>query len=84
MGVVLSVDTRYSPRLKVHSLRYGNVIDCKVDKKTFNKNQLQYKDIIRISKSQRKPKMKKGEDGHFVPIPNTSEIWLTKYNTIKM
>lgn len=82
MLAVLSVDTKYSPRLKCHSLKNGTIIECKIDKRTFNKNKLDKFDVIRVSGQQTKPKVKRDEAGNFVPIPNTSEIWLTKYQKV--
>lgn len=82
MVAVLSVDTKYSPKLKVHSLKNGTTLECKIDKKTFNQNKLSKKDVIRITGQKKKPKSTKNENGEWVAIPGTSEIWLTKYQKV--
>ena len=82
MLAIISVDTKYSPRLKCHSLRNGNAIECKIDKRTFNTNKLSKYDVIRVLNQQTKPKVRRNEEGVFEPIPNTSEIWLTKYEKV--
>lgn len=79
---VLSVDKKYSPRLQMYSLRNGNNFDCKIDKRTFNRNKIEVGDIIRIIGARDKPKMKRDEDGNFVPIEGTSERWLTNYKKV--
>lgn len=82
MLAVMSVDTKYSPRLKVYSLKNGTMLEVKVDKRTYNKNKLEKCDIIRVSSQTKKPKSRRLEDGTYEPIPGTSEIWLTKYEKV--
>lgn len=79
MLAVISVDTKYSPRLQVYSLKNGTMLECKIDKRTYNRNKLNKGDIIRVMGQSRKPKSKRMEDGTYQPIPNTSELWLTNY-----
>lgn len=79
MACVVSLDTKYAPKLKMYSLKHGDTLECKIDKRTFNKNKLQKGDIVKISGSIKKPKMKRNEDGQFVPIEGTSELWITSY-----
>lgn len=83
MLVVISVDTKYSPKLKVYSLKNGTMLDCKIDKRTYNKNKLKKGNIIRVSSQTKKPKSQRAEDGTYKPIPGTSEIWLTKYDKVE-
>lgn len=82
MLAIMSVDTKYSPKLKVYSLKNGTLLDCKIDKKTFNMNKLEKCDIIRVLGQTKKPKSRRLEDGTYEPIPDTSEIWLTKYEKV--
>ena len=82
MLVVMSIDTKYSPRLKVYSLKNGIMLDVKIDKRTYNKNKLAKCDIIYVSNQTKKPGSKRLEDGTYEPIPGTSEIWLTKYEKV--
>ena len=79
MAAVLSVDTKYSPKLKMYSLKNGTTLDCKIDKRTFNKMPLSNGDIVRIMGTKKKPKSRKNADGKWEDVPNTSELWITKY-----
>ncbi len=79
MACVISLDTTYAPKLKMYSLKNGNTLDCKIDRKTFNKNKLEEGDIVYISGTRNKPKMKKDENGQFVPIDGMNELWITSY-----
>lgn len=81
-GAVLDVDTKYSPKLNVFSLKNGTTLECKVDKKTFRKNSIKPGDMIRISGTKYKPKNRRTEDGEWEPIPGTRELWLTKYQKV--
>lgn len=83
MLAILSIDTKYSPRLKVYSLKNGTILEVKIDKKTYNRNKLEKCDIIRVTSQIKKPKSRWQEDGTYKPIPGTSEIWLTKYERVK-
>lgn len=82
MAAVLDVDTKYAPKLKLHSLKNGTIVDCKIDKRTFNKNKLASGDIVRIYSQTRKPKLRRTESGDYEPVPGVDEIWLTKYMII--
>ena len=79
MAAVVEVDTKYSPKLKLYSLKNGTTLDCKIDKKTFNKQKLEKGDILRIAETKSKPKVKKNEDGEWVSVPGTKELWITNY-----
>lgn len=82
MAAVLSVDTKYSPKLKMYSLKNGTILDCKVDKKTFNKEKLSEGDMVRISGTRNKPKVRKNADGEWEVIQGTSELWITAYHKV--
>jgi DNA polymerase III alpha subunit len=79
MAVAVSVDTKYSPRLKMYSLKNGTTLDCKIDKRTFNMNPIEPGEIITITKTKRKPKVHKNANGEWETIPDTNELWITKY-----
>ena len=83
MGAVLSVDTKYAPKLKIYSLKNGTTVECKIDKKTFNTNKLISGDIVQIQGQRKKPKLKRLEDGRYEPIPGINELWITKYTKVK-
>lgn len=83
IATVLSVDTKYSPKLKMYSLKNGTTLDCKIDKKTFNKEKLTVGDIIKVNGTKQKPKVKKNEEtGGWEPIDGTNELWITSYHKI--
>lgn len=83
MLVVLSIDTKYAPRLKVYSLKNGTTLECKIEKKVYNKLKLQESDIIRVLGQSRKPKMRKMRDGSWEPVSDTLELWLTDYKKVE-
>ena len=78
IACVVSVDTKYSPKLVMYSLKNGNNLECKIDKRVFNKEKLEKGDIVRISGTKYKPRVKKTESG-WAEIPGTKELWITKY-----
>lgn len=83
MAAVLSLDTKYSPKLKLYSLKNGTVVDCKIDKKTFGKTKLSEGDIVKIQSTKDKPKTRRNENGEWESIPGTKETWITAYQIIK-
>lgn len=82
MAAVLDVDKKYSPKLKLYSLKNGTTLDVKVDKRTFNKDKLELGDIIRINGTKEKPKSRKNENGEWVQVPGTKELWINSYHKI--
>ena len=82
MAAVLAVDTKYAPKLKLHSLKNGTIVECKVDKRTFSKNRLAEGDLVRIYSQTKKPKLRRTESGDYEPVPGVDELWLTKYMKI--
>lgn len=80
MAAVISIDTKYSPKVKMYSLKNGTTLDCKIDKKTFNQNPISAGDIVTIYGTKKKPKVRKNADGKWENIPDTSELWITKYH----
>lgn len=84
MLVVMSVDTKYAPKLQMHSLKSGTMVECKIDRRTFNKCKLEKGDIIRVVGQTKKPKSKRMADGTYEHIPNTSEVWITAYEKVDL
>lgn len=82
MLVVVSVDTKYSPKLKVYSLKNGTMLDCKINKLTFRKKKLKKHDIILVTGQIKKPKVKRTTEETYEVIPGAFEIWLTKYEKV--
>lgn len=81
--VVVSVDKKYSPKLNMHSLKNGNNIDVKINKKVFSKEPINKGDIVRIKKQKTKPRVRRDDNGNFVPVPGTREIWITDYQIVE-
>lgn len=79
MAAVVSIDTKYSPKVKMYSLKNGTTLDCKIDKRTFNQNPISAGDIVTIYGTKKKPRARKNADGKWENIPGTSELWITKY-----
>lgn len=84
LGFVMDVDTKYAPKLSVYALANGNTIECKVDKRTFNRMKVAKNYLIRIQETTYKPRMSRNADGTFVPIEGTRVLWLTKYKRVLM
>lgn len=80
MAAVISIDTKYSPKVKMYSLKNGTTLDCKIDKRTFNQNPISAGDIVTIYGTKKKPKSRKNADGKWEDVPGTSELWITKYH----
>ena len=79
---VLDVDTKYSPKINLYSLKTGKEIMVKVSKNTFNKNIIKKGDLIHVNKFEKKYKSVKTEEGW----EKTSEIewWLASYKELKL
>lgn len=82
IACVTSIDTKYSPRLTLYSLKNGTSYQCKIDKRTFSQTKLAKGDILKVMSNRFKPKVKKDENGNWVEIPDTRELWITKYQRL--
>ena len=82
IACVTSIDTKYSPRLTLYSLKNGTSYQCKIDKRTFSQTKLVKGDILKVVSNRFKPKVKKDENGNWVEIPDTRELWITKYQRL--
>jgi DNA polymerase-3 subunit alpha len=82
--IIIDLDIKYSPKLKVYALANGSTLDVKIDKKTFNRNKLNVGDIIIVNKQKTKPKMSRNSDGSFSPIEGSKEWWLEDYKRIEV
>lgn len=79
MAAVISIDTKYSPKVKMYSLKNGTTLDCKIDKRTFSRNPIDTGDIVTIYGTKRKPKVHKNAEGEWETVPDTNELWITNY-----
>lgn len=84
MAAVVGIDKKFSPKLKMYSLKNGTTIDCKIDKRTFNKIPLKNGDIVSILGTKKKPKVRKNTDGEWENVPGTNELWITNYRKSEM
>lgn len=84
MAAVLDIDTKYSPKVKLHSLKNGTLMECKIDRRKYNRDKLKQGDIIRVLKTSMRQKMKRNDDGEFEPIPGQFERWITDYKQIEL
>lgn len=82
MGIVLQIDTKYSPRCKIYSLKNGTTLECKINKKVYQKTPVVKGSILRIKKTETKPKVKMADDGKWVPVPGTNELWIKEYSIV--
>ena len=82
MAVVIEVDTKYSPKVKMYSLKNGTTLDCKISKQVFNKCKLEKGELVKILGQNRKAKQRKNEDGEWVIVPGVFDIWITKYQKV--
>lgn len=80
--VVLDVETKYTPKVKVYALANGNTLAVKVAKKDFSRNAVQFGDIIHITDQKKKNRVKMSSDGKFVPVENEFDWWITKYEVV--
>lgn len=80
--VIMDVETRYTPKLKVYALANGNTITIKIAKKDFSKNPLQQSNIIHITNQKKKARVKMSPEGKFVPVENEFDWWITQYEMV--
>lgn len=80
--VVTDLDTKYSPKLKLYSLKRGEERQFKMDRKTFNAKDTALKinkgDLIKITEFKKKYKQVLDGEGGFKPT-DQMEYWITGY-----
>lgn len=79
--VVTDLNVDYSPKLKLYALANGNTIPVKIDKKTFKNQPLRRGDIIKVTRQNKKPKMRKVE-GRWIETEE-KEWWVTEYEYVR-
>jgi len=85
MLAIMDIDLTYSPKLTCYSLKNGTTIECKINKRIFRKNPLNKYDVIRVIDHRTKPKSVWNEEiEDYETVPNTSEMWLTKYKKVEL
>jgi DNA polymerase-3 subunit alpha len=76
--LITDIDTTYAPRLNLYGLNSSKTTQMKIDRKTYNFNQVHKGDIIQIIKFETKQKQRK-EGNEYISIAGTSEYWLKDY-----
>ena len=79
--VVTDLNVDYSPKLKLYALANGNTIPVKIDKKIFKNQPLRRGDIIKVTRQNKKPKMRKVE-GKWIETEE-KEWWVTEYEYVR-
>ena len=79
--VVTDLNVDYSPKLKLYALANGNTIPVKIDKKIFKNQPLGRGDIIKVTRQNKKPKMRKVE-GKWIETEE-KEWWVTEYEYVR-
>lgn len=74
---VVSVDTKYSPKIELYSLGNGTIVQCKINKKVFSELPIKAGDIIYCNRFYKKNKQKKTADGW--EETSEKEWWLADY-----
>lgn len=77
--IILSVDTKYTPKLRAYSPISGNTETVKIAKKDFKKQPLEVGSIILVFNIYEKHKKTKDKDGKWIDIPNEYEYWIDDY-----
>lgn len=83
LAVVLSLDTKYAPKLKLYSLKNGTIIECKIKKQIFNRNKLKVGDILEVKGQTRQAKLRRTESGSYETVPGVMELWITNYRRVE-
>jgi DNA polymerase-3 subunit alpha len=79
IACILSIDTKYTPKLTCYALANGNTLEVKIDKRIFKNSPLNEGDVIKIKNQTSKPRQTKNEEGKWVDVPNTKVWWITDY-----
>lgn len=81
---VLDVNTKYSPKLTVYSLKNGTTTICKVRKRLFRTKPIEANTIIRVKSTEWEDRYIKNENGESVPVEGEKELWITDYSLINL
>ena len=81
LALVMSVNTKWTPWLTLYALANGKTIECKVDKRDYNRQPVKEGDVVRIEGQTYKSKQRKTENG-FEAIPGSKVLWITKYRKV--
>lgn len=79
--VILEVDTKYSPKIKAYSLRSGEVLTYKINKRIYSRNKLTEGTIVLVNKKETRNRVRKTENG-FEDVPGVFDVWWTSYQEV--
>jgi len=82
-GLIIDVDTKYAPKLTLYNLRTGELNVAKMNKRTYQNNELEVGNIIKNLRTVKKPKKKRGEDGGWIDLPEF-EFWIDSFQITKL
>lgn len=79
--IILDIDTTYSPKMTLYSLKTGKISVLKCDKKFFEYLPVEQFDVINIKETEKK---KKGKyiDGKWTPLEGQYDFWIKQYTKI--
>lgn len=81
LALVMSINTKWTPWLTLYALANGKTIECKVDKRDYNRQPVKEGDVVRIEGQTYKSKQRKTENG-FEAVPGTKILWITRYRKV--
>lgn len=81
-AIVINVDTKYAPSITSYALTKGEIVEFKINKRTFEKNPLVDGDAIIIKNCGYKNKQKRLDNGGYENIPGERVLWVTDYQII--
>ena len=79
--IILDIDTTYSPKMTLYSLKTGKTTVLKCDKKFFEYLPVEQFDVINVKETEKK---KKGKyiDGKWTPLEGQYDFWIKQYTKI--
>ena len=79
--IILDIDTTYSPKMTLYSLKTGNINVLKCDKKFFEYLPVEQFDVINVKETEKK---KKGKylNGKWTPLEGQYDFWIKNYTKI--
>jgi hypothetical protein len=80
---VIGLSTKYSPRLQLYSLGTGTQVEVKIQRRFYDISPIQEGDIIYTQSFEKKPAVKRLDDGTFMDDPSRPDVyWLTSYKIL--
>ena len=81
LALVMSINTKWTPWLTLYALANGKTIECKVDKRDYNRQPVKEGDVVRIEGQTYKSRQRKTENG-FEAVPGSKVLWITRYRKV--